>query len=350
MKRTRPRNTRLSSERKRRQQFYVAGVTKRGSNATLLFLRRWTWRLMKLTFFAALGYGIYYGATEGWQRFFWKNPDYALQVVSFATDGSLTREQALAVTKLKTGGNIFSYDRSAARDALRNLPQVESAEVRRYLPNRIDINVTERKPVAWVTSNLPADPAKTPHSHLLDARGLVFQPKQTLHEYDSLPVIGGVELGDLEPGKPIRKAEVVAALELLRRVRDTGDFKIYTIDVSRGYCIVATNQKRSEFTFGLDDIDGQLRRLGEVQIETALRGQEVQTVNLMLARNVPVRFFIPPPPEPPEPTTPEPSRTPKIRDSLINRTSPSSARDKPATNPKDPPKKQKNGVLKRFTA
>jgi len=74
---------------------------------------------------------------------------------------------------------------------------------------------------------------------------------------------------------------VLAALELLKRTRETGAFKVLSIDVSKAYCLVATDQKRAQLTFGLDDITGQLDRLSAVRGEAALIGQEIQTINLI---------------------------------------------------------------------
>ena len=150
----RPKNHRMTSNRERRKQYFVHGVVKRGTNETWLGIRRWTGRLFKVLALAALAGGGYYGATQGWKKLFWENPDYALSNITFSTDGTLTRDQAIAVTKLKTGVNIFSYKTAAVRDALRTLPQVEGAEVTRYLPDRIEIAVRERKPTAWLAAAL----------------------------------------------------------------------------------------------------------------------------------------------------------------------------------------------------
>ena len=152
MKRRHPRNTRLTSKRDQRRQYFVKGVVKRGSSPAWIGVCRWTWRGMKLAFLAAVAAGAYYASTEGWKKLFSNNPYYSLQEVRFTTDGSLTRQQALDATKFKAGSNIFSYKLRAAREALTKLPQVEQAEIRRYLPNRIEISVAERKPVAWITA------------------------------------------------------------------------------------------------------------------------------------------------------------------------------------------------------
>jgi len=357
MKRSRPRNQRLSSDRERRQKYIIRGVVKRGTNASWRGVCRWTGRLFKVLALAALVGGIYYGATHGWKKFFWQNPDYALREIHFTTDGSLTREQALQTTRIKAGENIFSYSIPAAGKALRNLPQVDTAEVRRYLPNRIDITVRERTPTAWVVPKLADKAANPGQAYLLDARGLVFQPRHIPHEFKTLPTIGGVQIEDLEPGKRIRKAEVDAALELLRRARETGSFKVMTIDVSKAYCMVATDQRRAQLTFGLDDIAGQLDRLAIVQSETALIGQDIQTVNLIPVRNIPVIFMPPSPPEIDEPAEP-PAATKSVTTGAAKSAAPTPSKSKAGSSgkksepskSKTEPKDETIGLLKRFRA
>ena len=352
MKRRRPRNKRLTSDRDQRKKYFVTGVVKRGSNATWIGIRSWISRLVKVVALAAIAGGIYYATTQGWRKFFWKNPDYALRDIHFTTDGSLTREQACLTAKLKTGENIFSYSVTAVRDALRTLPQVESAEVTRYLPNRIEIVVYERRPTAWLASG---NSAREEPTHLLDSRGMVFQPRHIPHEFKTLPTIGGVQTEDLEPGKPIRKAEVVAALELLKRTRETGTFKVMSIDVSKAYCLVATDQKRAQLTFGLDDIADQLDRLSAVRGEATLIGQEIQTINLIPKRNIPVTFMQPAPPDDDD-ADPVPvaravtkPKTEASSSSTSSKARPAPRREEPSK-PKDPPKKDDTGILKRFRA
>lgn len=314
MKPRRKSNQRLTSERDRRKKYFVEGVVKRGATPAGIKTRRWSLRIAKTVAWTALAAAVVAGCVIGWQRLFWANPDYALKHVRVVTDGSLTREQAIHAAKLQPGRNIYSYQVGAAREALRKLPQVASVEVTRYFPNRIEVNVVERKPVAWVSSKATETSAKSERAYLLDDNGVVFQPKRTLNEYGPMPVIGGVEMEDIELGNAIRKAEIVAALEVLRRVRASGEFKVMAIDVTKGYSFTVTNQRKSQFTFGLDDIPDQLNRLDTIQAEAAQIGQDIATANLIPKRNIPVTFMVPSPPEPPDTDAPEPPRTPKARE------------------------------------
>jgi cell division septal protein FtsQ len=350
MKKRRPSNQRLTSSREQRKKYFVDGIVKRGTNETWAAFRLWFGRVFKVVLLGAIVGGIYYGATQGWKKYFWQNPEYALRDIPFTTDGTLTREHACAVAKLKPGANIFSYNTGAIREALRAMPQVEGVEVTRYLPNRIEITVKERKPTAWLAAAPGGKSPAAEPTHLLDARGIVFQPRRVPPEFKALPTIAGVQTEDLDPGKPIRKAEVIAALELLNRTRETGAFKVASIDVSHGCYLVATDQKSAQLTFGLDDIAGQLDRLSAVRGEAALIGQEIATINLIPLRNIPVTFMQPVPAETedvPEPAAATRAVTVKAKTGG-DAASPAKDKAKPANKPKEPPKKEGEGILKRF--
>lgn len=347
MKPRRTTNRRLTSQRDQQKKHIIQGVVKRGAKPQLKAARKSVVRAVKTMFKIAALAALCAGAWLAYDRLFWRNPDYALSDVAFTSDGSLSREQALTTAHLDTGRNIYSYNLDAAREALKALPQVENVELRRYLPNRIEVTVTERKPVAWVTNS-----AQDERTHLLDARGLVFKPKRAMEEYNPLPVVTGVELEDLAPGKPIQKFELVAALELLRASRETGDTQILGIDVSKGYCLIATDQHHARLTFGLDDFADQLRRLSlyRREAQAAIPPLEIDTINLMVQYNVPVTFVQPPDSESIE-EAPEPPRQPRILSPEPS--SPSSAKTPKSSTPakKEPTKKEtpkRDGVLKKF--
>ncbi len=345
MKKRRTTNRKLTTDRDQQKKFVIRGVVKRGANPQLQRASRNAWKVIKFAFKLTLLAAIGYGSWVAYDKLFWRNPDYALSDIAFTTDGSLSREQALTVAKLQQGRNIYSYSLDQARDALKTLPQVENAEVRRYLPNRIEVTVTERKPVAWVVGE-----AQDERTHLLDARGLVFQPKRALPEYDPLPVISGVELEDLAPGKPIHKSEIVASLDLLRRSREGGETQVLSIDVSKGYCIVATDQHHARLTFGLDDIPGQLENLTLIRRAAALRGDEIATVNLMVQKNVPVTLVQRASSDDDDGQEPVAPPRPKVLDSAPKpgAATPNPAKKAEPGKTKDAPKG--GGVLKKFRA
>src|SRR5690606_4044045 len=121
-------------------------------------------------------------------------------------------------------------DISAARDALAELPQVEHVEVRRVLPQKITVEVNERRPVAWLAPKDAIDPSTTESSFLVDEKGILFKPKRLLPEYLRLPVIVGVPTENFLSGENIRMPEVQSALELIRLTGYSSRFQVQSID------------------------------------------------------------------------------------------------------------------------
>lgn len=243
----------------------------------------------KLALFALLVSGVVYGAKEGFRQFFWENPKYNLAVVEIHNPGaSLSRELILESSGLTIGENIFQLSLSDAQEALSELPQVETVDLRRVLPNKITIDMTERRPIAWLAEAGVDDAANAESSWLVDDNGIIFKPKRLMPTYLRLPVIYGVPPQNYLPGDRVTVPELTAAIELIRRNGETGRMGIRTVDLRKGYCILVTDARGRKISFPLDEAGRHLDRLAAVLEATTQRGMEVQTVNLLVRQNVPV--------------------------------------------------------------
>ncbi len=291
--RPRARNQRFSNRRQRRQQ-HLLDVKVRSRKAVQHRNRRIVIVASKLVLLVSAIAGIYIGGRFAAKHFFFENPDYRLTMIDARTDGTLQREQILATAGLNEGENIFRVNLALVRQRLQQLPQVDDVQVIRQLPGEIGISITERRPVAWITSDKQmADPFSTDVAFLVDARGLLMKEKQLLPEYLGLPVILGCAGESLEAGGVVKSVEAKAALELLslsnRSFMQTR-FQIREIDLSKGYCLLVTDKNRSRVTFGFDDLETQVQRLEKFLVYCDDSKQELATVNLMVQRNIPVTF------------------------------------------------------------
>jgi len=286
------RNQRLSTSRQRKQQ-HLLDVKVRSYKFKQQRNRKVMMFLCKVILFVSVIGGIYYGGRECLNRFLWKNPDYNLATIEINDDGTLSREQILAATGIVEGTNIFSINISKARESLSELPQVDHADLERILPGKITITVTERKPIAWLISKAADDPTTAPDAFLIDARGTLIKTKKQLPEYFHLPVIYGFSTDNLEAGQVLNAIEMKSALSLIDLNTDNTRFQIRTINLSKGYCMVVTNQNHMHITFGLDRVDLQLERLGLLLDHVDGSNRIIQTANLMVERNVPVTFAQP---------------------------------------------------------
>ncbi|MBV9008315.1 MAG: FtsQ-type POTRA domain-containing protein [Verrucomicrobia bacterium] len=291
--RTHVRNQRASNTRQRRQQ-HLLDVKVRSRKATQHRNRRVLVFLSKVVLVVGVCAGICAGVRFGLKRFFFDNPDYKLAMIDVRTDGTLQREQVLGAADLHEGENIFSINLSRVHEVLQQLPQVDEVQVLRKLPGEIDIRITERKPIAWITSEKQiSDPFQSDVAFLIDARGALMKEKKLLPEYLGLPLITGCTSESLEPGKLVQSPEAKAALELLQLSAASfmqTRFQIREIDLSKGYCLLVTDKNHTCVTLGFDHLQQQIARLEQFLVYADDSKRDIETVNLLVQRNIPVTF------------------------------------------------------------
>jgi len=291
--RPRARNQRVSNSRVRRQQ-HLLDVKVRSHKATQHRNKRIIVVASKIALCLLVLAGVIFGIRFGSKRLFFENPDYRLSRIEVKTDGSLQRERVLETAGVREGENIFSVNLARVHDRLQQLPQVDEVLIERNMPNEINIRIVERKPIAWITSGKElGDPFGSEGSFLVDARGVLMKEKKLLPEYLGLPVIAGCANESLEPGKIVESFEAKAALELLRlstRSFMQTRFQIREIDVSKAYCLLVTDKNHTRVTFGFDNLDAQLQRLEHFLVWSDDSKREIETLNLLVQRNIPVTF------------------------------------------------------------
>ena len=289
-------NRRVSTSRQRRQQ-HLLDVKVRARRVSHHRNRRILLVVSKIVLVIAVCAGLYYGVRAGLSRFFFDNPDYRLSTIAIRTDGTLQRDQILKAGGLQEGLNIFSVNLAQIHDRLQQLSQVDEVQVERKMPNEIDITITERKPIAWITSEKTVtDPFASDAAFLVDARGVLMKEKKLLPEYLALPLITGCSSEALVPGKIVDSLEAKAALELLRLTTTSfmqTRFQIREVDVSKGYCLLATDKNHTRAMFGFDHLDVQMQRLEQFLVYSDDSQRQIETVNLLVARNIPVTFAQP---------------------------------------------------------
>jgi cell division protein FtsQ len=292
-KTARKQNKRASSTRQRKHQ-HLLDVKIRAKNAAA---RRAQNVLLTLCGLVLIGFvlgGIAFGAKRVLNSLFFANSDYALKTIEVTSDGKLSRETILRTADVAEGKNIFSIDLPKVQEKLGSLPQVEDSRIQRILPNKLVISIQERRPVAWVVPpDTNARSFNFENAYLVDRRGILLKTKSLAPEYLGLPLIVGVDTSNCQAGQPLERDEVKAGLDLIRASAEIlqGRLQIQSIDVSKGYCLVVTDKQRASITFSTEDIEWQLHRLETVLSYCDKNNRELQTVNLMAQRNVPVTFM-----------------------------------------------------------
>jgi len=300
-KSVRKQNKRASTLRQRKRQ-HLLDVKVRAKKAASQRTQKVFFAVCGMVLLAAVCGAIAFGAKRILNTLFFANSDYSLKTIEVTSDGNLSRETIVRTADISEGKNIFSIDLPKVQEKLGALPQVEESRVQRILPGKIIISIQERRPVAWV---VPPDTNtgsfNFEDAYLVDRRGILLKPKSLAPEYLGLPLIIGVSISNCQAGQPLEQDEVKAALDLIRASTEIlqARFQIQSIDVSKQYCLQVTDKQRASITFGTDAIEWQLHRLETLLNYCDKNNRELQTVNLMAQRNVPVTFV----PQA-EPTTP----------------------------------------------
>ncbi len=146
------------------------------------------------------------------------SPTFELREVRVLNAGSLTREQAFRFCELRPGENLIGVDLVNVQQVIkRRHPEYKEVRVRRVLPDRIDVILKRRTPVAQVAFS----------RYVQIDKDLVVLAGSSPSPFRNLPIIQGspspraglfvgVRLADPETQRALQLAETVKQSGLLR--------------------------------------------------------------------------------------------------------------------------------------
>ncbi len=264
-------------------------------------------RLGALTLGLVFGtaFGIYVlWRTGEWamNRLVYENRAFAVAQIDAETDGVITPDQLRRWANVKLGENLFALDLARVKRDLEMVPLVGSVSVERILPRTLRIRVSEREPVAQVNvpRTNPRGGVEVAVFHL-DPDGYVMlplDPRQRItpanQPDDQLPVVTGIGTHDLQPGKRLELPQIQAAMRLITEFAHSPmaglvDFK--RIDVGSPEVLVVTTGQGSEVTFGLQDLDRQLRRWREIHDVGQRMNKSLASLDLAVTNHIPARWL-----------------------------------------------------------
>jgi len=237
-------------------------------------------------------------------KFVYENAEFAIQRVEVQTDGVITPGQLRDWSGVKPGANLIALDLASVKHKLEFWPVIDSVSVERVLPRTLKIRVTERKPIAQVNmSRFNGANGVVISVFQLDATGVVMQPLDARSNViplsqmkdDRLPVIRGGNLAQqLQPGHRVTLPEARAALQLISvfgRSPMAGLVDLRSLDVSGPGVVVVTTGQGGQITFGLQNVDQQLRRWRVIYDLGRRNNKAIASADLAVANNVPVRWM-----------------------------------------------------------
>ena len=283
---------------------------------------------------AAIGLGVVFAAVFGsyviWRsgdwvlnRLVYENKSFAIQQLDVQTDGVVAVNQLCRWAGLKPHENLLALDLARVKRNLELVPLVQSVSVERVLPRTLRIRVVEREPIAQV--NVPLQRTGgglETASFQLDPDGFVMLPLDTHQRAippnpagaELLPVISGLDPRELQPGRRIDAPQLQGALQLIIAFQQSpmaGLADLKWIDIASPEVLVVKTGQASEITFGLLDLEQQLRRWREIFDLGQKMAKAIATLDLAVTNSVPALWQDADALPPVEPRLPKPLRIKK---------------------------------------
>jgi len=258
---------------------------------------------VSVVFASVLGcYLLWRGSEFALKELVYENKAFAIDQIEAQTDGVLSVDQVRRWSGAKIGDNLFALDLERVRRDLRMVSLIESVSVERILPRTLRIRVAEREPLAQLSLIRPRPGGGVETATFqLDVEGCVMAPVDSRYyshppaqPLDQLPVITGPNGNEVQIGRRIESPQAQAALQLIVAFDHSpmaGLVDLKRIDASCSEVLVVTTAQGSEVTFGLTNLDGQLRRWAEVYEAGQKMGRAIASLDLAVTNNVPLRFL-----------------------------------------------------------
>src|SRR5260370_1426691 len=139
------------------------------------------------------------------------SPNLRIEGVLFAN-----RAQIVRVFANDLGRSVYMLPLADRRKALLRLSWVKDDTVVRLWPNRIEVHITERRPVAFVDIGTEC----ISRYSLIDGDGVILEPPERNYRFD-LPTITGVRLGEKAAVRSARVGRMPALLKDLGPLADS---------------------------------------------------------------------------------------------------------------------------------
>lgn len=231
----------------------------------------------------------------------YENDAFAIQQIEVQTDGVIAPEHFRRWATVKPGQNLLALDLMRVKRDLELVPLIQSAAVERVLPRTLRLRIIEREPLAQaITMQAGPGGGCVQVIYHLDETGFVMLPLDpklraapSAMQNDLLPVISGVAISDLRPGRRVESAQVRAALNLITEFDHSpmaGLAELQRINASTPEILEVFTSHGSQIIFSLNSFQQQLNRWRLVYDQYQNQGKAIATLDLSIANNVPLRF------------------------------------------------------------
>lgn len=254
-------------------------------------------RVVRMLAVACLAITVPLGLKLGYDSIFYENEEFVLQRLNVQSDGSLRSNQILEVANVAVGMSLMDLDLRAIRERIERLPVVEESIVSREMPDKLNVLVKERIPVAWISCPpLGVRPGDMERGYLVDRDGILFRCLDLTDAVSALPVIETFSMPDPVEGATLEADGLDSALRLIAAAENDEaplTRSIHLVRLRNEWSLHAHYRSGLQVTFGAFDVERGLRDLAVIVDQVEEAGATLATVDVVAKENIPVTFVAP---------------------------------------------------------
>jgi cell division septal protein FtsQ len=171
----------------------------------------------------------------------WKD-SLTVQAVVVAGHRLLSEQEVADLAGLNAGERLYDIDLYSVQQRILSQPVVRTASVVRQLPSSIRVEISEREPIAFITTN---------QMYAIDREGMLL-PQHLANTQFDVPVINGIS--GIEAGRQgtrLKQKEVGEALAILSLAEEHGLYHLISeLNMQGGKDISMYSIDGAEFRFG----------------------------------------------------------------------------------------------------
>ncbi len=201
---------------------------------------------------------------------------FMLEEVQILNLGTLSQEQAFRFCELRKGENLIAIDLVAVQEVIkRRHPEFKEVQVRRVLPNRIEVALKRRTPMAQIAFS----------RYVQVDRDFVILPGSSVEPFRNLTILEGaptprqgifvgVQLGDAATRRSLKLSEIIRRSNLL------GHRTLTKIDISNVEDFTITIDHATEVHLGKNHFIERLKLLAETLKTLDLDKSKIRSIDL----------------------------------------------------------------------
>lgn len=232
--------------------------------------------------FAGLsGVVLWMALQKAGEELLFTNPEYQLTRIDILSDGQrISPSKVKQWAEIEVGMNTHSVNIAKMRTALLRVPVIKSVDVTRYIPNRLEIKISERLPIACLGV----------HRLLgVDQTGYVFTVAPTRN---AMPTITGF-VEQISPGTRLqgRLLNAVEVVDVLNRTPLGGLIRVDVLDVREPDCLLLKLTEGPLVPLKWNDmamsnpesrlaLDGKLRSLARVLDDARMKNRHLAKIDM----------------------------------------------------------------------